>query len=78
MRIDDRDDLKIELLCEVKALGQVDDAVVQSKKEAALKWCHYANETGGSSDVKRWRYLLVPDNAINSSLTLAEAVKCYG
>jgi type III restriction enzyme len=67
-----------KLLCEVKALGQVDDAVVQSKKEAALKWCHYANETVGSSDVKRWRYLLVPDNAINSSLTLAEAVKCYG
>jgi type III restriction enzyme len=67
-----------KLLCEVKALGQVDDAVVQSKKEAALKWCHYANESGGASGVKRWRYLLVPDSAINSSLTLAEAVKSYG
>ena len=55
-----------KLLCEVKAVGKVDDAIVQAKKDAALKWCHYANEE--APEPKRWRYLLVPDTAINSSL----------
>ena len=65
-----------KLLCEVKATDKVDDAIVQAKKEAALKWCHYANEC--SSKSKPWRYLLVPDNAINSSLTLEQAMKSFG
>ena len=65
-----------KLLCEVKAAEKVDDAIVQAKKEAALKWCHYANEC--SSESRPWRYLLVPDNAINSSLTLAQAMKSFG
>ena len=65
-----------KLLCEVKATDKVDDAIVQAKKEAALKWCHYANEC--SSESKPWRYLLVPDNAINSSLTLEQAMKSFG
>ncbi len=65
-----------KLLCEVKAAEKVDDAIVQAKKEAALKWCHYANEC--SPESKPWRYLLVPDNAINSSLTLEQAMKSFG
>ncbi len=65
-----------KLLCEVKATDKVDYAIVQAKKEAALKWCHYANEC--SSESKPWRYLLVPDNVINSSLTLEQAMKSFG
>ena len=65
-----------KLLCEVKAVGKVDDAIVQAKKVAALKWCHYANEE--APEPKRWRYLLAPDTAINSSLTLDQAIKSYG
>ena len=65
-----------KLLCEVKATDKVDDAIVQAKKNAALKWCHYANECSPGS--KSWRYLLVPDNAINGSLTLEQAIKSYG
>ena len=65
-----------KLLCEVKAVGKVDDAIVQVKKDAALKWCHYANEA--AREGKPWRYLLVPDAAINSSLTLEQAVASYG
>lgn len=67
------------LLCEVKATGEVDDAVVQLKKNAAVKWCSHANEAesaGGTA--KPWKYLLVPDNAINGSLTLAQAVADFG
>lgn len=65
-----------KLLCEVKAAGEIDDAIVQAKKEAALKWCHYANE-GPDEVVKPWRYLLIPDTAINSSLELAQAIRDY-
>ena len=66
------------LLCEVKAAGKVDEAIVQAKKEAALKWCRYANEAGGGTGEKPWRYLLVPDSAINGSLTLAQAIASFG
>ena len=65
-----------KLLCEVKATEKVDDAIVQAKNNAALKWCHYANECAPES--KPWRYLLVPDNAINGSLTLEQAIESYG
>ena len=65
-----------KLLCEVKAVGKVDDAIVQAKRDAALKWCHYANEA--AQERKSWHYLLVPDTAINSSLTLEQAIASYG
>lgn len=64
-------------LCEVKAVGKVEEPVVQAKKEAALKWCHYASE-GVAPGGKSWRYMLVPDTAINSSLELSEAMRVYG
>ena len=64
-------------LCEVKAVGKVDDAVVQAKKNAALKWCHWASDSAQPRE-KRWRYMLVPDVAINSSLEFTEAVRVYG
>ena len=65
-----------KLLCEVKAEGKVEDAVVKAKKDAALKWCQHANEK--NCGTKPWRYLLVPDVAINSSLTLQGAIDNYG
>lgn len=65
-----------KLLCEVKATDKVDDAIVQMKKESALKWCHYANEDTSVS--KHWKYLLVPDSAINGSLTIAQAIESFG
>jgi len=67
-----------KLLCEVKAADKVDDAIVQAKKDAAIKWCHYANNQVAKDGGKYWRYLLVPDTAINSSLTLEQAIISYG
>ena len=67
-----------KLLCEVKAVGKLDDAIVQAKKDAALKWCHHANNQVAKDGGKYWRYLLVPDTAINSSLTLEQAIESYG
>ena len=64
-------------LCEVKAVGKVEEPVVQAKKEAALKWCHYASD-GVAPGGKCWRYMLVPDTAINSSLELSSDMRVYG
>ena len=67
-----------KFLCEVKAVEKVEDVVVQAKKNAAIKWCHYASEAAAQSGGKPWRYLLVPDNAINSSLELTSCIAEYG
>ncbi len=66
-----------KLLCEVKAKEEVDELKVQKKKDAALKWCGVANKAVAKSGGKMWRYLLVPDTAINGSLTLAQAIADY-
>lgn len=67
-----------KFLCEVKAVGKVEDAIVQAKKNAAVKWCHYASDAAVQSGGKPWHYLLVPDNAINSSLELKACIAEYG
>ena len=67
-----------KLLCEVKAAEDIESAVVQAKMNAAIKWCHCANNQATKDGSKLWRYLLVPDSAINGSLTLAQAIQSYG
>ena len=67
-----------KLLCEVKAAEDIESAVVQAKMDAAIKWCHCANNQAVKNGDKLWRYLLVPDSAINGSLTLAQAMQSYG
>ena len=68
---------KQKLLVEIKDRDKVDDQVVKLKKDAALKWCHYANANAEEGD-KAWVYLLIPDTAINSSLDLTAAMRDYG
>lgn len=67
-----------KLLCEVKAADEIESAIVQAKMNAAIKWCHCANKHAVKNGDKLWRYLLVPDSAINGSLTLAQALQSYG
>ena len=67
-----------KFLCEVKAAEDIESAVVQAKMNAAIKWCHCANNQATKDGSKLWRYLLVPDSAINGSLTLAQAIQSYG
>lgn len=56
-----------KFLCEVKQTSEMQDPVVLTKANAAATWCAYASE---HSD-KPWTYLLIPDNKIGSSNTLA-------
>ena len=56
-----------KFLCEVKQAREMQDPVVLAKANAAATWCAYASD---HSD-KPWTYLLIPDDKIGSSNTLA-------
>ncbi len=52
------------LLVEPKRADQMELDEVQAKARAALRWCGHANDHAAAHGGKRWRYLLVPDTAI--------------
>jgi type III restriction enzyme len=57
-------------MLEVKARSDMDDAEVQAKKEAAVKWCNYATDHALKNGGKPWRYLLIPHDVIAENMTL--------
>jgi type III restriction enzyme len=54
-------------LCEVKDRTKIEDSIVKEKAKAAAYWCQAANECTD----KEWKYLLIPDSAINLTTTFA-------
>ncbi|MGE0823550.1 MAG: DEAD/DEAH box helicase [Candidatus Binatia bacterium] len=58
-------------MAEVKARGDMDDAEVQAKKNAAVKWCAYATDHALKNGGKPWKYLLVPHDVIAENMTIA-------
>ena len=52
-------------LCEPKAANEMGDATVQKKAQAAVRWCEHATQHEQQHGGKPWRYLLIPDNALN-------------
>jgi type III restriction enzyme len=60
-------------LCEVKDRTKIEDSTVKEKAKAASYWCQAVNE---STD-KEWKYLLIPDNAINLTTTFAAYANRY-
>lgn len=65
-------------LCEPKAANAMQDDDVQTKARAAYKWCRHATEHeqqhGGG---KPWSYLLIPHDAIKSTMTLQGLAAAY-
>ncbi|MBI3247542.1 MAG: hypothetical protein HYZ50_13650 [Deltaproteobacteria bacterium] len=57
-------------MLEVKARGEMEDVEVQTKKDAAVKWCSYATEHALKNGGKSWQYLLVPHDVIAENMTL--------
>lgn len=55
---------------EVKARGDMADAEVQAKKEAAVKWCNHATDHALKNGGKPWKYLLIPHDVIAENMTL--------
>jgi len=65
------------LLIELKASGMKDDAVVQAKKDAAVKWCGHASGYSIQSGGKPWRYVFVPHDAVAENMTLKGLLAHY-
>ncbi len=59
-----------KFLIEPKRSDLLNDPEVLAKADAAVKWCKHATEHELAHGGKRWRYLLVPDTAINAAMTL--------
>jgi type III restriction enzyme len=70
---------KVEkLIVETKRRSDMRDADVQRKANAAKLWCmiatdHHAKPNGE----KPWRYLLVPDDAVQANATLAGLIGAF-
>lgn len=57
-------------MLEPKASNQMEDVIVQAKKEAAIRWCKNASDYALANGGKPWRYVLIPHNAIAVNMTL--------
>lgn len=55
---------------EPKASNQMEDPIVNAKKEAAIKWCKQASNYSEKYGGKPWRYVLIPHTAIAQNMTL--------
>jgi type III restriction enzyme len=60
-------------LCEVKDRTKLKDPIVEVKAKFAVHWCNAANECTD----KEWKYLLIPDNAINLATTFVAYISRY-
>ncbi len=69
--------LSEKLIIEPKRSDLVNDPAVLEKSDAAVRWCKNATNHEIDHGGKPWRYLLVPDNAINSSVTVAGLAATY-
>ena len=57
-------------MLEPKARGELTEASVLAKKEAAVKWCQRASGHSATCRGKRWQYALIPHDAITENVTL--------
>jgi type III restriction enzyme len=57
-------------MLEPKARNDMEDAEVQTKKNAAVEWCKNASDHNAKNGGKPWRYLLIPHDAIAENMTL--------
>ncbi len=57
-------------MAETKARNELADSVVLAKKRAAEEWCGHASEFNKSIGKKPWRYLLIPHDQVQESISL--------
>lgn len=67
-----------KLMVEIKSAAEMDDPVVEAKAEAARVWCERATAHELANDGKKWRYALVPHDAVTATATLKALVDKYG
>lgn len=57
-------------MAETKARKELDDPIVLAKKTAAEEWCSHASDFNRSIGKKPWRYLLIPHDQVQESMSL--------
>ena len=61
-----------KLILETKRRSDLNDLDVRRKAKAAILWCHIATDHHAKPNgEKPWRYVLVPDDAVQPNATLA-------
>jgi type III restriction enzyme len=64
-------------MLEPKARADIEDAQVLAKRDAAVTWCRHASDHAASYGGKRWKYLLIPHDAIAENMTLEGLAKRF-
>jgi len=59
-------------MVETKARGDLADAEVQAKADAAAKWCQHARDYAQANGGKPWQYLMIPHDEINEARRLVD------
>jgi type III restriction enzyme len=57
-------------MAETKARNELADPIVLAKKKAAEQWCGHATEFNRSLGKKPWKYLMVPHDLVQESMSL--------
>ena len=63
-----------KLICEPKQRSEMKTDVVIAKADAASRWCEEASKHEVLHGGKPWKYVLIPHDEINDSVTLTELV----
>lgn len=66
-----------KLILEPKARGELVDPEVQTKAQAAARWCRYASEHASTNGGKPWRYALIPHDAMAGGASAAGLANKY-
>jgi type III restriction enzyme len=57
-------------MLEPKARNQMEDTEVLAKRDAAVAWCKHASDYAATYGGKRWKYLLIPHDAVSENMTV--------
>jgi len=63
------------LLVETKKQGDLQMDAVLAKAQAAVRWCQHASDHAKEVGGKPWKYLLLPHDAMNESMRLADFLR---
>ncbi len=61
---------KVIYMAETKARNELDDPIVQAKKNAAEEWCRHASEFNKVHGKKPWKYLLIAHDKVQENMEL--------
>ena len=65
------------LMIETKSQAEMTDKKVESKANAAIKWCNNASDYSIKNGGKHWKYLLIPHDEIKENFKLTDYVEKF-